>query len=239
MVVFAVTRAGRGDVFAFQGVLAADDHPLVQSGDAIITTQAGIRQSLTMPECAMLAEKLGDRDLASEIRECPNGDSKTTAVRFAMEKLWERLKQRAPQAPTDPARVYALIVADRRATRATGIHLRPRGDFSMTEETQTIEPKATETTSSAVAETAASTEKPAHRPIPKEPKFAETSVIKFGADKDGKSYGPEHNPKKPGSASADRFAKYRDGMTVKEALDAGVIRGDLDHDTKKGFITIV
>lgn len=105
----------------------------------------------------------------------------------------------------------------------------------------------TEDTNAAVAETAAAapteaaaTEGPkAHRPIPKDPMFPATGVIKLLKDKDGKQYGNGHNPKKPGSASFDRFAKYEDGMTVEAALNAGVIRGDLGHDTKKGFIQIV
>jgi len=46
------------------------------------------------------------------------------------------------------------------------------------------------------------------------------------------------NPKKPGSASFDRFALYRVGMTVNEAIAAGVKREDIawDSDTKRNFI---
>src|SRR5262245_24800947 len=46
------------------------------------------------------------------------------------------------------------------------------------------------------------------------------------------------NPKKAGSASAERFAKYQDGMTTKEFLASGGMREDLAWDRKKGFITI-
>lgn len=46
------------------------------------------------------------------------------------------------------------------------------------------------------------------------------------------------NPKKPGSASFDRYALYRVGMTVNEAIAAGVKREDVawDSDPKRGFI---
>jgi len=46
------------------------------------------------------------------------------------------------------------------------------------------------------------------------------------------------NPKKPGSASFDRFALYRVGMTVNEAIAAGVKREDIawDSESKRGFI---
>lgn len=90
----------------------------------------------------------------------------------------------------------------------------------------------------AAATTEASAEKKS-RPIPKDPKFSETSVIKLLADKDGKPYGAENNPKKAGTATHGRFAKYVDGMTVKAALEAGLTRGDLSYDKDKKFIDIV
>jgi hypothetical protein len=46
------------------------------------------------------------------------------------------------------------------------------------------------------------------------------------------------NPKKAGSASADRFAKYQDGMTADDFIAAGGTREDLAWDRKKGFISI-
>lgn len=46
------------------------------------------------------------------------------------------------------------------------------------------------------------------------------------------------NPKRPSSKSFARFATYRDGMTVKESLDAGNLTADLIWDTKHGFIEI-
>lgn len=46
------------------------------------------------------------------------------------------------------------------------------------------------------------------------------------------------NPKKPGSASYDRFAKYRENMTVSEALAAGVTMADIKWDSERGFICL-
>lgn len=240
MPVIAVTRAGRGDVYTFGSVLSADSHPIVQFGDAVITSMAGLRQSLTMHECALVAEKIGDIHLADEIRECPTGSSEASSVRYAMEKLWERLTQRAPKPPTDHAEILKRIIADRIFTRHAGIHLRPRGDFVMTEsqaKTAEVAENAAEVTENTAAAGAEAPKE--HRPIPRTPTYADTSVIKLLADKDGKVYGPENNPKKPGSASADRFAKYVDGMTVKAAKEAGIINGDFANDTKKAFIEIV
>jgi hypothetical protein len=47
------------------------------------------------------------------------------------------------------------------------------------------------------------------------------------------------NPKKPGSLARIRFAKYKDGMTVREALEAGLHRTDFKWDTDRGHINIV
>lgn len=46
----------------------------------------------------------------------------------------------------------------------------------------------------------------------------------------------EGNPKR--GASAERFAKYVDGMTVGEAKDAGVLAADLKWDTDRNLISI-
>ena len=46
------------------------------------------------------------------------------------------------------------------------------------------------------------------------------------------------NPKKPGSMAFRRYKLYVDGMTVREALDAGLRRDDFRWDTAKGHISI-
>lgn len=46
------------------------------------------------------------------------------------------------------------------------------------------------------------------------------------------------NPKKAGSKRAARFALYRDGMTVAQALEAGLYQRDIDKDLKKGYIAV-
>jgi len=46
------------------------------------------------------------------------------------------------------------------------------------------------------------------------------------------------NPKKPGSAAADLFSKYADGMTVDEAMKAGITAEALAYDRKRGHVTL-
>lgn len=46
------------------------------------------------------------------------------------------------------------------------------------------------------------------------------------------------NPKKPGTQAHIHFAVYRDGMTVADALAAGLTRGDLKWDVAHAFIKL-
>jgi len=48
----------------------------------------------------------------------------------------------------------------------------------------------------------------------------------------------KENPKRKGSAAAKRFALYTSGMKVSTALEKGVTRGDLRHDTAHKFIEV-
>jgi hypothetical protein len=46
------------------------------------------------------------------------------------------------------------------------------------------------------------------------------------------------NPKRSGSKAHGRFESYKEGMTVKQALDAGVTTPDLIYDASHSFIKI-
>jgi hypothetical protein len=46
------------------------------------------------------------------------------------------------------------------------------------------------------------------------------------------------NPKKPGTEAYKRFQRYRDGMTVGEAMRAGIMRDDIRYDIRRNFIAI-
>lgn len=62
------------------------------------------------------------------------------------------------------------------------------------------------------------------------------AVIHMGKDNQGVAYGPDNNPKKVGSKTHGRFALYVHGMTIQQALDAGIPTGDLVYDQGHGFI---
>lgn len=62
-------------------------------------------------------------------------------------------------------------------------------------------------------------------------------VINFGVDAEGNPYSAENSPKK-GDATKERWSVYRDGMTVAEALEAGLTRSNIRRDRRAGYITI-
>ena len=46
------------------------------------------------------------------------------------------------------------------------------------------------------------------------------------------------NPKRPGSKAHERFALYRDGMTVEQAIELGLTFEDLRYDSGKAYIQV-
>lgn len=76
--------------------------------------------------------------------------------------------------------------------------------------------------------------KPKKVKVPKEPGERRTAFDKAATI----TLKVEANPKRAGSAAYERFALYTTGMTVAEALTAGVTSGDLQYDSKHGFIEI-
>lgn len=217
----AVTRGGLGDVWLFDSLTHADEHALIQYGDAICPDEGHVAKIWSNLELVRFATRFGDERLATEVQG-------TKKLGEYTGKLWNLLMSVASRPPSDPAEVLRLVAEDRKKTRTTGVIQRSHpseGSANMAEaqKTETKEKKAG---------------------VPRQAKFAGTSVISFGKDeKAGKNYGPQpdgsfHNAKKAGSGAATRFAKMKAGMTVDEAIAAGVTRGDINWDAKQGFIKL-
>lgn len=47
------------------------------------------------------------------------------------------------------------------------------------------------------------------------------------------------NPKRKGTLAYDRYALYKDGMTIAEYVEAGGRSGDIKHDVKFEYIQLV
>lgn len=68
-------------------------------------------------------------------------------------------------------------------------------------------------------------------------RIGENDILHFGTDKEGNAYSSENSPKK-GEGTKERWSKYRDGMTLSDALAAGLTRSNVRKDRRAGFITI-
>ena len=233
--VVAVTRNGLGDWWLFDTYENADTHPLIQYGDVICTDPDKIVVKWTRIEIPLLLEQLVSpverATILVEFRTAGWGNWKRTMDRFK-DILWQRMIEKAKQPPADPATICNLITRDRK------LSLKERK--TMAKETT----KPVEETTEAAAETGAATEAPAEKgttkraPPAREPKFKPEMIITMLADKDGKPFSAENNPKRAGSQSAERFALYVNGMSVDQAVAAGLTRGDLANDVDKKFISI-
>jgi hypothetical protein len=62
-----------------------------------------------------------------------------------------------------------------------------------------------------------------------------STKIYFGKDKDGRLWSPTNSPRRAGTKLADRW-HYRNGMTLRQAVDAGMLAGDIVWDLYKGYI---
>jgi len=136
--------------------------------------------------------------------------------------ILEELMSRAAAPPDDPAEICRIVIADR--ARYEGAHPLSSRNTTMTNGT----------TTAAAAPAAAAAAAPKTIAV-----FAPTAKISFGKDGEGNAYNAkDNNPKRAGSKGAERFAKYKDGMTVEEATKVGITAADLKWDTDKKFIVV-
>lgn len=226
MVCVAVTRNGLGDMYMFSSLAEADLHPLIQYGDVMCDSPESILRKYTRLEIPDLLRRLGDEEFRSEVlmrAAGPLGWTETMS-RYSG-RMWEKMQRIASAPPTDPQEIISRIVMDRKLSigesRVLNVEKRMNDTTTMTAEAK--EPKAKK--EKAVPTTIGG--------------FSLASKITMLVDKDGKPYGKDNNPKKPGSKSAVRFEAYGNGgTTVEEAYKAGVSAADFAYDVNKGFIKI-
>lgn len=218
--VVAVTRNGLGDFWLFSSPDEADRHPIVQYGDVICDGPDSMLRQYNRLEIPDLLRRLGDESLRSEVLMRAAGPSGwgETMSRYAP-RMWEMMQKIASRPPKDPTEIVSVIVRDRRLSivESTGRE-KERKMNDTAEKTETTEKT-----------------KKAPNTVGGYPLSAKITLL---VDKEGKKYGADNNPKKPGSATHARFANYADGQTVEEAYKAGVAAGDFSYDVGKGFISI-
>lgn len=201
------------------------EHPLIQIGDVVMGSPSDIRRFYNLLYIGDLLAKMEDEDLRQHVSQDLES-AKTHAELDRVystwaEHIWKRLKVVSGVPPSDPGEVWNLIVSDRLRYN-DGIKERKMNDKT-----------------AAAAATGAATgaaEKP--KAAPRAPKFAPEGKITFLKDKEGNLFGPDNNPKREGSAAHARFKMYKNGMTVKDFLEAGGKATDLDWDVKKEFVKV-
>lgn len=223
-----ITRNGFGDVYVFASKEEADMHPVIQYGDAILggpddlTDQYNILQfprMLTLTRDQRLVDRIGEY-LAS--LEGKTNTAKYRQMEQFLPEIFEAMVRNGDAPPEDPAEIIAVIRRDRT------LHNRKTGVDYMAEKAA-AENKAAKPAAEKKADAA-----------PKKVKYPGEHVITLLADKDGKAYGKDHNPKRAGSNSAARFASYTNGMTVEayNKLYPDFATGDLDNDIAKNYIKV-
>lgn len=221
--VVAVTRNGLGDMYLFDSFESADRHPIIQYGDVICRGPQHVLTQYNRLEIPDLLRRLGDEMFRSEVLmklNDPAGPDEMLS-RYAP-RIWEYMCKCAAPPPEDAAEIVSIIRRDRVLSIKEG--------RAMNDKTKGQEANATTTTTAAAA--------------PKEPAaktyggYPELSTITLLTDKDGKPYGKDNNPKRAGSKSATRFEAYKNGMTIKDAIAAGVFAADIPYDVAHNYITV-
>jgi hypothetical protein len=230
-VCIAITRGGWGEAYAFGSHAEADTHPLIQFGDAIMVGPEGILRQYSLPELGRLLRMIGDEDLREAVLAPIHPDlalpERRRQERGAeqVDAIWAGLEALVQPVPTDAAAILDLV----RRNRTLMIQ---EGHMAAEEKNKT-----TGTTTTAATTAAAAAPK-----APKPPRYPLTNVITLLADKDGKKFGKDNNPKRAGSKAGDRFAKLVDGMTVEAFVKAvgnqAEAFADLDFGVKHGQLTV-
>lgn len=216
MVCVVVTRNGDGDAWRLDSQLAVRLHPLVQLDDVCACSASELLGQYGRSYAPSLARHLPEgrrRDNALSALEAWRARAGVREEREAQqvaEEVFAHLSRNAPKPPTDPGELIRIITEDRRAREGTTLRSLPTSTAD--KERHMSETAATETEKK-----------------PRAARFADDATITVKA---------AENPKRAGSKSFDVFAKYKDGMTVKEAKEAGISTADLRYDSEHDFISI-
>lgn len=218
MTCLVVTAGGYGDVFKFRILKEAAEHPLCQYGDPVLMSGMDIDKFWGRGQLVELHRFLGDTPQDTSARDALTkvaaGGLKERHARDLLEgarvALLEGVLRAAKEPPTDPAVICQLVRENRSKHQRISDEIAKTRTRTMTEET-----------------TATTTETAAAKPG--KSKYAGNLLVTVLV---------HTNPKRAGSKSFDRFAKYVTGQTVDDALKAGVLSADLHYDVDHKFIHI-
>ena len=220
MTCVAITRGGFGTAWVFKTRTAAFLHPIVQYGDALLCGPGDMVAQYNTIEWNNLRYLLG-LPPALMTGLPPRGVRELKAAQAP--GMWDALLRLAVGPPSDLQRICDIVAKD----RSMGPTMAKKKEGAPAD---AVANEATGLTNEA---------KTSNLPTPvRGPKGTpQDAVITLGTDAQGNKYGPDNNPKKPGSKTHGRFASYYDGMTIAQALEAGLTTADLVYDRDKGFVS--
>lgn len=228
MVAVAITRRGVGDLWLFPDERTARGSPIVHPEDPVVEGADQITVVLGAPSLARLCVRL----LNIQSAVACMGIKRRPADMWC---LWRQMVASANLPPKTDEGIDTVLQWDR--------YLLAKERMMADEKTKTAAMAKADAEQSEKAAAVAAGEpappKPTKPPVVRaEPKYPSYATIRMGKDAEGRTYGPDHNPKRPGTATHTRFASYKEGMTVEEATKAGLTIADIDWDVGKGFITV-
>lgn len=217
-----ISRNGKGEAYRFDSLRSARLHPIPQMDDVYACSAEELVRQYGRSEIEILLPYFEGRDkarLIHAIEEWKSGRPSALLPSDIRNLLWDRVLEVSKQPPASTDEILSVVVADRKARE--GVVLVSRPDSSAPQRFQLIE-GTDEMTDKAKREVF---------------RMEDEGTIGFGTDDKGVAYSAENTPKR-GEATKGNFAKYTDGMTVKEALATGLTRSNIRRDRRAGFITI-
>lgn len=215
-----ISRNGAGEVWRFDSLKTARLHPITQSWDVFATSGDELVRQFGRKEIDQLLRFTEGRDrsaLISSIEQVKSGRSSADHDPLIKQMLWDKLIATSKKPPQEAEELIKIIAGDKLAVEGKTLMSRPDGDAPVRQKTQTGEDDMGD-----------------KREVFR---MDDNGTISFGTDDKGVPYSAENTPKR-GDNTKTKFSIYRDGMTVKEALDAGLTRSNIRRDRRAGFIVI-
>jgi hypothetical protein len=222
MTTLAITRGGFGTVLRFPDDRSAYLHPVVQYGDAIARDPEALMDCynrIEWPKIMRVAQY--ENQLLVDALDHLSPVEERAARANSCGELFRRLLMRAVDPPALPenlssveelrhsyARIFAMVAADR-----------------VSQDKELRQQMAAENTED-IAKT------------PKTGNLNPTTKLHFGRDKEGKAWGPDHCPYKPDSKRSARWALVKKGMTVLQAVEAGLPARYIEDMVEREFLVL-
>jgi len=210
VVCIVITQNGNGSVYTFPDKKAARLHPITQAYDVFASDSSELTAQFGRGETDTLIRFAEGRDRSRLVDavEIWKSEPRDQPLPFEFRDLIWKTMTRVAQTPPSQPEELVRLIMEDRKAME---------GKSFHSRSESPEPRAVMPTRS-VRMTEEKTKKA---------RIKDEAVIKILADK---------NPKR--GKSAERFALYKDGMTVKEAKEAGVTAADITYDTNKEFISV-